>query len=216
MSQEKPQTERPMENKGGRNGERRSPQEREARRAEFVARNLDRAKDPRSIIIIPRTLEGYLMCRMADVLNRSIYRLRSQAGASVSMADTINWLKRVDDLGKAFATVLKRFGIQDLDLVSALDDAEPQPVREALAGRENAQVLLPRTDEGRTLVHAIKRLDGALVSVRLVSVDLTKQADSIAQVTQLVRELNELTTGLAEKAGVRYTPPRRMDKLEAA
>jgi hypothetical protein len=181
-----------------------------------MARNLERAKDPRSIIITPHTTEGYLMCRIADRLNYAVYRLRGGAGVAIAINDAIGWLKRVDDLGKAFAAVLKRFGIADLEHASALDNTEPPSVREALAGRPNAQVILPRTDEMRTLIHAIRRLDSALVSVRLVSTDLARQADSIEQVKQVVLTLHELTAGLSEAVGARYTPPRNIGKLETA
>lgn len=185
----------------------------EERDAQIIARNQERARNPMSLLLVPRTFEGMLLCRMLNTLDRTVHRLRMQAGSTIPLEKAASWLTKVDDLQASFKTTLGEFGIQSVGLLTGIDGQEPPAVRESLAARRNAHVFLPRCEAVRQLIHSTQQLDSALMTARLVSTDLTKVAAAVASATSLVKQTHYLTEALANITEIEYTPPKRYAQL---
>lgn len=178
-----------------------------------LAQRQERAKDPRSIVVAPRTQEGFLLCRIFISLDRAVYRLRREAGASIAIAEASRWLARVDELVRAVKALLARLGLADVGFTLSADGPEASAVKEALARANNAHVFLPRSAATRELAAALQRLDGALFALRLTSQDLTTVAAHLETATELVKQAHELTQALSQVVNLPYTPPNRLSKL---
>ncbi|MEW6542488.1 MAG: hypothetical protein AB1411_02630 [Nitrospirota bacterium] len=192
----------------------RSGRDRSERAERIQAMNIERAKDPRSVIILPKTNEGFMMCRMMIALDRAVYRLRREIGSSISFDKAAVALKKVEDLGAAMKDALKKFGIHDAGVFGAQNDLEAPEVRVAFAARRNAYVFLPRTQSLRDLIYGVRHLDSAMLSCRLTSTDLSASATSLKQAIEVVKQVNDLTAELSALVGIDYDPPRRYEQLE--
>jgi hypothetical protein len=170
---------------------------------------LERAKDPRSLVLVPRTPEGRLLCHLVVSLDRAVYRLRRNAGLSIPLPEAANWLTKVQQLLSEWTTVLTMLGIpaQQAFLEDGMSLAT-ESFKTTLLQNRNARVLLPRDRLLRDMAIALQRLDGALFAMRLTSPDLVKAQAAIEAVGALIRQMHELVDALSAAVHVPYTPPK--------
>ncbi len=161
-----------------------------------------------SQVLIPRSTESWVMIRMVYPLNKALAKLRRSVGMSMSVADAITAIEPIQTWVNAVSEWLKLTGGELILTPMAFADSPED--RQAMARRPNAHVIVPKTDEVRTVVEQIIRMDHVLVVLRTVNLHDLQNDTRLTRAMELVRELNVAVGWVCESANVKYLEPREL------
>lgn len=179
-------------------------------RQERVDRNLKLLEQFGSQVIAPRSTEAWILIRMVYPLNSAVAKLRSMAGMQRTIDEVITAIQPIHDWLNHVSEWLKQTGG---DLILA-----PQPLmdsaqdRQALARRNNAHVIVPKTEEVRKVFEQIVRIDRILIVLRALDLQDLQNHHRLERAAELVRDFNGVVERICVTARVDYRAPRELTK----
>jgi hypothetical protein len=173
----------------------------------IMERKLRLAKEQGSIVLAPRMRDLHLLTRMLFTMDRSINRMRMNAGTRyVSLSDLESANERIVKLTNRVRDFTGALGGTAFYVAPGSNPLE----KEILLQKRNSYVFMPKTAEGKTLANLFISLDSAYFEFKIKSPlhDIRKLGEAIDTMKGFVRDFLELTSDLAAKARVDFIKPK--------
>ena len=172
----------------------------------IMERKLRLAKEQASIVLAPRMRDLHLLTRMLFTMDRSINRMRMNAGTVyVSLSDLETANERIVKLTNRVREFTGALGGTAFYVAPGSNPLE----KEILLQKRNSYVFMPKTAEGKTLANLFISLDSAYFEFKIKSPlhDIRKLGEAIDTMKGIVQEFRTLTSDLAAQARVRFFEP---------
>ncbi len=158
-----------------------------------------------AVVLAPKTVEGHIMVKMLFGFDRVINKLRMSAGSRTRVEDVVKMMGHVNNVISALERVSASLGGNNVPTIY-----ESPEIKRMLAERANSYVFIARSEEGQQTAYHIKRLDPQLVQLRTTCTDFTRVDKAVADISQVIRTMNDVATDIAKQIHVDYFPPKGM------
>ena len=179
---------------------------------QYIQDRRDRTKDPCSILILHRTMEGRILSNLLFPFDKIVQRLRRGAGDQVPM-ETVHAVQvRIENWMEQCRALLQSFGVGN----NAWQWKEPASDihdRMELAGRKNAVVIVPRVQDTTKVVPLIRALDDTMLRIRMEAEDLSKYKDQFRLLGDLMVGLHQIIQHGARATDTEYRINDDLGKL---
>lgn len=169
---------------------------------------------PNSIVLMPHTEEGHILCYMAFWTEKLMWMMRRKLGVIVSPERLTKYSEKIR---KIISKLYTLSGISEYSIETFYTDNKARA-----ANMRRSWVLAPRTPEGKHVALAVRVLDPMMIQLRATgnSGDVIKKVGEVAQaLTDLNKVLRNLSSELLasvpgpERDEVRYRTPRFVKRV---
>lgn len=169
---------------------------------------------PNSIVLMPHTEEGHILCYMAFWTEKLMWMMRRKLGVTVKPERLTEYSAKIREI---MNRLYAQSGISEYSLEAFYTDDKTRVVN-----MRRSWVIAPRTPEGKYVALAVRVLDPMLVQLRATgnSDEVVKRVGEVAKtLTDLNKVLRDLSSELLatvpgpERDEVRYKTPRFVRKV---
>lgn len=169
---------------------------------------------PNSIVLMPHTEEGHILCYMAFWTEKLMWMMRRKLGVIVRPERLTEYSSRIKE---AISKLYTLSGISEYSLEAFYTDDKVRA-----ANMRRSWVLAPRTPEGKYVALAVRVLDPMMIQLRATgnSDEVVRRVSEVAKalidLNRILRNLSSELLALVpgpERDEVRYRTPRFVKKV---
>lgn len=195
-----------------------SAEERRKRRAERIARIMKMKEAlsvlPNSIVLLPHTEEGHILCYMAFWTEKLMWMMRRKLGVTVKPEKLTEHSEKIKEIINRLYVLT---GFSEYSIETLHTDSKARVVN-----MRRSWVIAPRTPEGKYVALAVRVLDPMMVQLRATG-NSTEVIKKVSEVAQILTELNKVLRNISsellaivpgpERDEVRYKTPRFVKRV---
>lgn len=169
---------------------------------------------PNSIVLMPHTEEGHVLCYMAFWTEKLMWMMRRKLGVIVKPERLSEYSERIKE---AMSKLYTLAGVSEFGLEAFYTDDKTRAVN-----MRRSWVLAPRTPEGKFVALAVRVIDPMMMQLRATGSSremIKKVSETVKVLTMLNRILRNLSSELLasvpgpERDEIRYKTPRFVKKV---
>lgn len=167
-----------------------------------------------SLVIVPRSAEVRVMIRMVYPLNKALSKLRRLVGMPIPVATVMKGIEPLQMWLNEVRAWLVESGGEYILTSNVLGNTSVERLRSV--NHPDAHVIVPQTDEARSVLEALIRMDQVLMMLRMVDLQTIERDGRLKRAYDLLVGLNTRVAQLCACAQIDYREPKGLGRSDGA